>query len=98
MGLLLGGELHSGVLQCMVDECNRYSEQFLEAGKALENIFVLHSRSGKNWNQLRIAEILLLFQMYGRKEGSNEKHASIRNMECPPFLEKIDEKLGCVSQ
>lgn len=39
---------------------------------------------------------LLLYRMYGRREVSDEDHASIIHMECLPHLDKEDETLGSV--
>lgn len=64
------------------------------AGKVLNKSFVLVSRGGQDWKQLRVAKSLLMFQMHGGREESDEKQAFTQYLECPTPLDKINEKLG----
>lgn len=66
------------------------------AGKMLKNRFRTSFGGRKYGKQLWVARVLLLFRMYGRRDGCNEKYAIIQYMKCGRPFDLIDERIASV--
>lgn len=74
-------------LQRVVVDCQKiFGIGEFGAGTVLEKSFVLNSGDQKDGNQLWAAKVLLLFGMYGGRDGSYEEYSFMQYMQCTqPF-------------